>query len=207
MVPGMNYDNDGSGAGIVLAFLLIILPILFLFAIAGYVIGSFLLMKIFDKAGVRGKWRAWIPIYNYLIFAKLGDMSPWWVLGVAIGASALSSIPAVGWILAFAPLVLGIMYSWRVGLKLGREWYLLLLFLIPGLGTLIWLAILAFDSSRWSTAIRPAPWSRSFLADNTVWEGVPPQQGGASPMPPAPGSYTPPAPPAPPAGGPDAPRA
>ena len=37
-------------------------------------------MKIFDKAGVQGRWRAWVPVYNTLIFVKLGDLNPWWLL-------------------------------------------------------------------------------------------------------------------------------
>ena len=73
----MDY-NDG-GAGALLAWL-IIAPFLFLIAIAGYVIGSWFLMKIFDKAGVQGRWRAWVPVYNTLIFVKLGDLNPWWLL-------------------------------------------------------------------------------------------------------------------------------
>ncbi|MBA8816517.1 TRAP-type mannitol/chloroaromatic compound transport system permease small subunit [Microbacterium halimionae] len=196
MIFSSNYDSDVNGLGI-LAVLVFLIPFLLILALAGYLISSFLYMRIFDKAGVQGKWRAWVPVYNYLILAKLGDLSPWWFLGALVGAGLLSGIPIVGALLYLVPLVLIVMYSWRVGLKLGKEWYYLLLFLIPGIGSLIWLAIMAFTSSRWSTALPLAPWSSSFLADNTVWDGVPPQHGGASPMPPAPGSYTPPTPPAP----------
>jgi hypothetical protein len=108
------------------------------------------------------------------------------------------------------------MAAWRVGLKLQKEavWLILYFFL-----TIVWLGILAFDKSRWNTAIPAAPWARTFLADKTVWSGIPVQtpaggfpsnpatQPGAYP-PPA-GSYPPPAaPPAPPAApeDPNAPR-
>ena len=37
-------------------------------------------MKIFEKAGVQGRWRAWVPVYNIMIFVKLGDLKPWWML-------------------------------------------------------------------------------------------------------------------------------
>ncbi len=218
------YYDDGSGAAALLAFFIILIPVLIITALVGYVISSFLLMRIFDKAGVQGKWRAWVPVYNWLIFSKLGDFSPWVALGVIVGASVLSQVPVLGWVLLVVQFVMYVVISWRVGLKLGKEWYFLLLWLIPGLGTLIWLAILAFDSSRWNTAVRPAPWARSFLGDSTVWEGVPQQSGaapaapGAYPPPAAPGAYppppaspsasgdVPPAPPAPPSD-PDAPRA
>jgi len=186
------YYDDGSGAAL-LAFILLFIPLVIIFGLIGYVITAFLLMRIFDKAGVRGKWRAWVPIYNWLIFAKLGDFNPWWTLGVVVGASVLSGVPVLGWILLLVQFVMYVVISWRVGVKLNKEWYYLLLWLIPGLGLLIWLAILAFDSSRWTTAVRPAPWANSFLADKTRWDGIPDQQGGTA----APGAYPPPAPPAP----------
>lgn len=190
--------NDSDGAAI--AVLLILLPILFFIAVAGYVVSSFLLMKIFTKAGVQGKWRAWVPVYNTMVLAKLGDVSPWVMLGALLASGVLGQVPVIGWILSVAALAVTVAVGWRVGQKLGKEWYLLLLWLFPGLGTVIWLAILAFDSSRWNTAIAPSPWAGvSWLGDTTVWQGVPVQSG---PTPPAPGAYPPPPagyqPPAPP---------
>lgn len=200
----------------------------FLFGgLIAYVVGSFFLMRIFEKAGVQGAWRAWVPGYNAAIYAKLGDVSPWWVLG-GIGASILLAwIPALGFLsglVSLALLALGVGASWRVGLKAGnREWFWLLLWLIPGVGTLIWLGLVAFDKAPWNPRVAPAPWAKTVLADTTAWEGVPVQPGqrvtggvsgasgtpaGAAPAAPgyAPPGYTPPpatAPPgysAPPAG-------
>lgn len=94
----MDY-NDGGGAGMLLAWLLLA-PFLFLIAIAGYVIGSWFLMKVFDKAGVQGRWRAWVPVYNSMVAAKLGDLSPWVMLGAMLVAGFLGQIPVIGWILA-----------------------------------------------------------------------------------------------------------
>src|ERR687897_824031 len=133
-------DND-YGTGAILALWLVLLPLLFLFAIAGYVIGSFFLMKIFEKAGVQGKWRAWVPVYNAMILAKLGDFSPWVMLGAIVGSSVLSQVPVIGWLLSLAALAVAVIVGWRVGQKLGKDWYLLLLWLIPGVGVLIWLGI------------------------------------------------------------------
>ena len=113
----------------------------------------------------------------------------------------------IGWILALLPLVVTLLAAWRVGLKLQKEpvWLILYFFL-----SIVWLGILAFDKSRWNTAIPPAPWAgNGFLADRTVWAGVPNQtpaggypvaQGGPAA---AGGAYPPPAgyqPPPPPAG-------
>lgn len=192
----ITYYDDGSGA--MLAFFLVLLPILFLIAIAGYVISSIFLMKIFEKAGVQGKWRAWIPIYNTLIFVKLGDLNPWWLLVLWLAGGVLSWIPVIGQLILLAAFVYTLMAAWRVGLKLQKEavWLILYFFL-----SIVWLGILAFDKSRWNTAIPAAPWANTFLADKTVWSGIPVQTpAGGFPANPStqPGSYPPPpAPPAP----------
>lgn len=199
----MNYDSpDGSG----IALLLIAGLFWFIFAIAAYILSSIFLMKIFEKAGVQGKWRAWVPVYNFMVFSKLGDLSPWLIL-IAIGASILLGwIPVIGSIIGIAAFVVTLLAAWRVGLKLQKEavWLILYFFL-----SIVWLGILGFDKSRWNTAIPAAPWAgNGFLSDRTVWAGIPNQTppGGYPANPatqPAPGAYPPPAgyqPPAPPAG-------
>ncbi len=194
------YDGASAGLFIFLVFFW------FIFAIAAYVISSWFLMKIFDKAGVEGKWRAWVPIYNTLIFVKLGDLNPWWLLILWGGAIVLGWVPFLGQLIGIAAFVYTLLAAWRVGLKLQKEavWLILYFFL-----AIVWLGINAFDKSRWNTAIQAAPWAGNFLADNTTWAGVPAQApaGGypanpAMQAPPAPG-YQPPAgqtPPPPPAG-------
>ncbi len=178
--------------------------------LAFYIVGAIFLSKIFEKAGVQGKWRAWVPVYNTLVLAKLGDLSPWVMLGAILVSGFLGQIPVIGWILSLVGVAAAVLAGWRVGLKLQKDWPLLLLWLIPGLGTLIWLGILAFGQSRWNPAIAPAPWANTFLKDTTVWSGIPvqpsaaaqpgyPQAPGAYPpapgaYPPAPQGYQPPAP-------------
>lgn len=196
----MNDYSDGAG----LAVLAGVYLLFFIFAIAFYIVGSIFLMKIFEKAGVQGKWRAWVPIYNYMVFSKLGDLSPWLIL-IAIGASiVLGWIPVIGQIIGVAAFVVTLLAAWRVGLKLQKEpvWLILYFFL-----QLVWLGILAFDKSRWNTAIPAAPWAgNGFLSDRTSWAGIPDQTpAGGYPTNPVtqPGAYPPPAgyqPPPPPAG-------
>ena len=195
----MSDNFDGSGLALLAALSLFWT----IFAIGFYILSSIFLMKIFEKAGVQGKWRAWVPIYNYMVFSKLGDLSPWLIL-IAFGASILLSwIPVIGWVAALLPLVVTLLAAWRVGLKLQKEavWLILYFFL-----SIVWLGILAFDKSRWNPAIPAAPWAgNSFLADRTVWAGIPSQApaGGYPATEAAPGAYPPPAgytPPAPPAG-------
>ncbi|MDY0909138.1 large exoprotein [Microbacterium sp. CFBP9034] len=163
-------------------------------ALAFYVISSWFLMKIFDKAGVQGRWRAWVPIYNYMVFSKLGDLNPWLVL-IAIGASlVLGWIPVLGQLIGVAAFVVTLLAAWRVGLKLQKEavWLILYFFL-----SLVWLGINAFDRSRWNTAVPAAPWAgNGFLSDRTNWAGIPSQvPAGGYPANPAtsPAGYAPPA--------------
>ena len=106
----MYYD---SGALVALAGLILFLVVL---ALASYVVSSIFLMKLFEKAGVQGKWRAWVPIYNMMVFAKLGDLNPWWVLVLWGGSIVLSWIPVVGTILAIAAGIYAILAAWRIGL-------------------------------------------------------------------------------------------
>ena len=177
------------------------------FALIGYVIYSVFMMKIFEKAGVQGKWRAWVPVYNVMVFLKLADLSPWLLLYLYAAYIVGAIIPFLGWFLVLplaglASTALLLVAAWRVGLKLQKEavWVILYFFL-----SIVWLGINAFDRSRWNLAVRPAPWAgNAFFADRTVWQGVPPQVG----MPPAPGYGYPQAPgyPAPPAPGYGAPQ-
>lgn len=219
-------DYSDPGAAYALAWL-ILLPVYLVLVLAGYLLTSWFFMKVFEKAGVQGKWRAWVPIYNTLIFVKLGDLSPWWLLALWGGTIVLGWVPVIGWLIGLAAGVYVLLAAWRVGLKLQKEavWLILAFFLF-----IVWLGINAFDKSRWNTAIPAAPWANNFLADKTVWQGVPVQApaGGYPANPatqPAPGAYPPPAgyqpppagyqpppaayqpPPAPPAGGPVPPPA
>lgn len=199
-IINLAYSDYGTTSAGEAAFLAVAYLFVFLFAIAGYLISSFLLMKVFEKAGVQGKWRAWVPVYNYLVYAKLGDFSPWVLLGLAVA----SAIPILNFLAGIAIVVALIMISYRVAAKFGRDWPILLLFILGPLGQWIFLGILGFSSNRWNpAAASPSPWGSSFLADKTFWNGIPAQpaqnvQGqngggyGAPVAPPAQG-YAPPA--------------
>ena len=201
--------TDPYGAGAALAFIAIFVVFALIFGVIYYVISSFFLMKIFEKAGVQGKWRAWVPVYNTMVFAKLGDLNPFWLLllwGVGI---ILNQIPVIGILGSLALIAAGVymaLAAYRVGLKLQKEAVWVVLYILL---SIVWLGIAAFDKSRWNPAVAPAPWANSFLRDTTVWDGVPVQTAAApgypaAPAGAAPGAYPPPAasyppPPAPPA--------
>lgn len=174
------YGYDGLSGGAVVALILVytILPL------AIYALYSWFYMKIFEKAGVQGKWRAWVPVYSTMIFYKLGDLSPWLVLYL-MGAGIVGAIiPFLGWFLilplvGIAGRVIDLIAAWRVGLKLQKDavWVVLYFFLPP-----VWLGINAFDKSRWNPAIQPASWAANgLLGDRTVWDGIPAQASAAAP--------------------------
>lgn len=141
----------------------------FIIGIAFYVVTCIFLNKIFEKAGVEGTWRAWVPIYNYMVFMKLGDMSPWLVLYGLAGTILLSWI-GIGFIFSLALFVAGGFAASRIGMKLGQDPNLVWAWIIP----LIWMIIMGNKKTRWNLDVPPASWAgNAFLADNTVWDGVP----------------------------------
>lgn len=208
------YTTDEQAAFAILAAFSVFFIII---GIISYVIFSWFMMKVFEKAGVQGKWRAWVPVYNQMVFAKLGDVNPWAVLIVWAATVVGSLIPFLGAIISFVgPLAiaaLAVMAALRVQAKMGKDtvWIVLYIFL-----SIVWLGVLAFDKSRWNLAVGPAPWAQTaWLTDTTQWEGVPvqattaPPYPAGGPYPPAPptGGQYPPAPPEPPVvGGPEAPN-
>ncbi|MFC7790192.1 large exoprotein [Microbacterium sp. MAHUQ-60] len=223
-------NGDLAGLGALYAMIAVLTALLFIVVPIAYVVGSLFMMKIFEKAGVQGKWRAWVPVYNIMIFFKLGDMSPWLVLYGIGGMIVLSWIPVLGFFGGLIGLALGVlsaMAAWRVGLKLQKEAAWVILYVLV---SVVWLGINAFDKSRWNPNVAPSPWAaNAFLADRTVWDGVPTQpsagavpgsgapqgygtpQGYAAPpqgyQPPAQPGYGAPVPPAPGAPAPQAPGA
>jgi hypothetical protein len=160
------------------ALLAAVIGFVLFFGLIFYVVGSWFLMKLFEKAGVQGRWRAWVPIYNMMVFFKLGDLSPWLVLYTIGGSIVLSWIPgvnALSGLLSLAFSVFAAIAAYRIGLKLQKEpaWVILFIFL-----SLVWLGIVAFDRSRWNPNVPAPQWAgNGFLGDNTVWDGVPAQAG------------------------------
>lgn len=141
-----------------------------------YVVTAYFMSKVFAKAGVQGTWRAWAPVYNFMVFFKLGDLSPWLVLYCFAGAIVLSWI-GIGFLFSLALFVGGGVAAYRVGMKMGKEPGLVALWLIPP----AWFGVVGFSKTQWNTAVAPAQWAgNGFLADRTVWDGVPAQASAPS---------------------------
>lgn len=176
-------DSGSLMGGGVLAGYLAVLAFTFIFSVVLYVVSAFFMSKVFDKAGVDGHWRAWVPGYNMMVFLKLGDLNPWLVL-YCFGGLILLSWLGIGFLFSIALFLVSALAAYRIGQKLGAEPAMVALWLIP----VAWLVVMAQKNSSWNSHIESAPWAgNGFLEDRTSWEGVPTQarvaDGGGSLMP------------------------
>ena len=104
-----------------------------IFFVIVYVIGSWLLGKIFKKAGV-ATWKAWVPVYNNWVLLEIGGQKGFWIL--------LAFIPVVN----IVTIVFYYIALYNIGLKLGKSGaFVLLGIFLP----IVWLIWLAFDDSKW----------------------------------------------------------
>ncbi|HEY5695503.1 MAG TPA: DUF5684 domain-containing protein [Candidatus Saccharimonadales bacterium] len=121
--------TDAQAAGFIATVMLFGL----IFVAISYVVYSFILWRIFNKAGV-AQWKAWVPIYNTWIMYELGDQQGFWAI--------LMFIPVVNIVAA----VFMYIAMYNIGLKLGKEGVFVLLAIFLPIVWLIWLAV---DNSTW----------------------------------------------------------
>ena len=127
------YSSDAAAASAAMA-LVVVLAISFIAAVAGYVIRSLALAKIFKKAR-RDEWRAWVPVYNQWVLLQLGGQAGWW--------SLLMFIPGVN----LVAMVFHYIAMYHVGTKLGKDGvFVLLAIFLP----IVWYIWLGFDRSVWN---------------------------------------------------------
>lgn len=106
-------------------------------SLAMYLFSGFCGMTIAQKIGVPNGWLAFVPIGNVYLATQCAKV-PWWWLLVAIFApiiplaGALVAIGVMGWI------------GWRICENRGKPGAMILLCLIPGIGGLALMCILAF---------------------------------------------------------------
>jgi len=140
-----------------------------------YVLGAFLLGRIFQKAGVPA-WKAWVPVYRMWKMFQIGGVNGAWSLLSLIGGIApvalllfavdasngqvvLDQPPAdqaaVAIILIVVSLVAALLFlvayiraTWNITKKLGKSLVYMLL-LVVNLGPSLWLWIMALDKSKW----------------------------------------------------------
>jgi hypothetical protein len=162
-----------------------IVVVALIFALIAYVIVALLMGRIFKKAGVE-QWKAWVPVYNQWVFLEIGGQKGWIAL-----LSLLAVIPFVGVIGSIVALVFACIAAYNIGLKLQKEgWFVILYILVSP----VWLVWLAFDSSRWNPAAVPAQPQNAPVAASGQ-QPVAPQPPVAQPPVPENQNNTPPTPP------------
>jgi len=105
----------------------------FIFIVILYVVFSFIMGRIFKKAG-EDAWKAWVPVYNSWVFLELGGQKGYW--------SLLAFVPVVN----IASAIFMAIAAYHIGLNLQKEgWFVVLYILLSP----VWFIWLAFDSSTW----------------------------------------------------------
>ncbi len=123
-----NTDPVAAAVAVMLVFFVI-----FIFWAIAYAISSFLLSRVFKKAGVP-QWAAWVPVYSTWKLLELGNQQGFWAV--------IALIPFVGII----SLVFLYIAMYHIGRKLGKEdWFILLAIFLP----VVWMIWLGFDESKW----------------------------------------------------------
>lgn len=128
--------NSGLSGGDAAVFGTIVMVML-IFGLVAYAISSYIMSRIFKKAGVEA-WKAWVPVYNTWTMLEMGDQKGFWAV--------LMFIPVVN----FASIIFYFLAMHSIGKKLGKEdWFVLLaIFLAP-----VWMIWLAFDKSVWNGGV------------------------------------------------------
>ncbi len=133
--------------------------------VVAYVVSSFLLGRIFKKAGAE-QWIAWVPVYNYWKMLEIGGQKGFWAI--------LMFVPIAN----IAALVFIVMAALEIGKKLGKSSAFVLLYIFA---TVVWLAWLAFDSSTWQGGVavdqqQPQPYPPVAEPQAQAYQPTQPQQ-------------------------------
>lgn len=149
--------------GVVLAVIMFFIGII----VITYVIVSYLLSRIFKKAGVAG-WKAWVPLYNTWITLELGGQAGWISLFL-LSPLAINLLPRIQGIevaiviLAVIAVAVSIVATvflyiamYKISLHFGKDNYFVLwAIFLP----IVWYAWLAFDQSTWKESTIAAKFS------------------------------------------------
>lgn len=148
----------------------------FVFFLVIYLVYSFILGKVFQKAG-KPMWAAFVPIYNLIVLLQIVNKPLWWVI--------LFFIP-------FVNIIFYILVMLELGKAFGKDttFTILLLIVLPFIISLpIGLAILAFDKSRFvgtGNQINNQAGVPEIISQNnaTPTPSNPPQPNDSNPTPP-----------------------
>lgn len=133
--PNLAYTTDSTNVDPAAAAAIGVVALLsiIVFSVIAYAVGSFLLGRIFKKAGVP-QWAAWVPVYSNWKTLEIGGQQGFWAV--------LYFIPFVN----LVSIVFTYIAMFHIGKKLGKEdWFILLAIFLP----IVWMIWLAFDDSKW----------------------------------------------------------
>lgn len=143
-------------------FLVILICIGFAVALSFYIINSLAYWKIGKRSDIGWSWMAWFPLGFLFIQAKASKWDHWWLIPVLYLCSGFLAmkVPIVGFLIPPVTLVLLIIQMVHVMKGLGKDPLLLLLTLIPLIGSIIFMIILynaAFSSNK-PLQVEPRTW-------------------------------------------------
>lgn len=125
-----------------------ILAALFIFGAAVLVFLLWLYYRLFEKAGQAG-WKSLVPIYNVVIFLRLGGFSGWWIL--------INFLPFFGQLIF---VIIMLIAAYNITLNFNKPaWYVVIYLFFP----LVWLLLLVFDK----TAVWD-PYAQGKIASSTT---------------------------------------
>ena len=126
-----------EGIAIATAFITFLLLATFILTILSYIVISFLLGRIFKKAGIQS-WIAWVPFYSSWKLLEMGGQKGFWAI--------FAAIPLV----QLVATVFIYMAMYNIGLKFGKTGsFVVYAVFLP----LIWCILLAFDKSKWHKSL------------------------------------------------------
>lgn len=105
---------DGGMLALIGGFMLVV----FVLAVASYVLQSLGLMKFFEKAG-KPAWAAWVPVYNVWVMAEVAKVEQYWAW-IYVGGIVISFIPLLNF-LSIASLVAVIYITVYFLKKFGKD--------------------------------------------------------------------------------------
>lgn len=136
-----NYTSDNLTPTQATAVALSTALLVTVIVLISYVVGAWLLGRIFKKAGVP-QWIAWVPFYNVWKTLELGGQQGFWAV--------LAIIPVVNIVAAIFLYIA----MYKIGLKFGKSGaFVLWAIFLP----LVWYAWLAFDDSKWQGDLIETP--------------------------------------------------
>lgn len=148
ILPGIKICYAQSMSQAETNFFIFFLLFIFVIVAALEIVRRFFWGMIFARLGER-RWKAWVPGVELWTLFKLGgfpgyaSLPIWFIFGLLITAAFNEQRQfiyiAIAYLLLIPMIVLSLMAVYRIGKRLGFEWWIFLIYLFGG--ELVWLII------------------------------------------------------------------